>query len=83
MRLLAWRFYWVHGGFTASDYAGKLQGALGRITGWGDDGANIVIYTPLPDTKDSEQVAAARLQSYLDSQGAALAAALRQTRGRD
>ena len=83
MRLLAWRFYWVHGGFTASDYAGKLQGALGRITGWGDDGANIVIYTPLPDTKDSEQVAAERLQSYLDSQGDALATALRQTRGRD
>lgn len=83
MRLLAWRFYWVRGGFTASDYAGKLQGALGLITGWGDDGANIVIYTPLSDAKDSDVAAAKRLQSYLDSQGDALAAALRQTRGRD
>ncbi len=82
-RLLAWRFYWVNGAFTSSDYAGKLQGALGRITGWGDDGANIVIYTTLPDGQDSEQLAAARLQSYLDSQGDALVAALRQTRGRD
>ena len=83
VHILAWRFYWVRGGFTASDYAGKLQGALGRISGWGDDGANIVIYTPLSDAKESEADAAARLQSYLDSQGDALVAALRQTRGRD
>lgn len=82
-RLLVWRFYWVHGAFTASDYAGKIQGALGRISGWGDDGAHIVIYTPLSDTKESEVEASARLQSYLDGQGDALVAALRQTRGRD
>lgn len=82
-RLLAWRFYWVHGTFTASDYAGKIQGALGRISGWGDDGANIVIYTPLSDAKEAEADASALLQSYLDSQGSALAQALRQTRGRD
>lgn len=82
-RLLAWRFYWVHGAFTASDYAGKIQGALGRISGWGDDGANIVIYTPLSDANDAETDGAVRLQSYLDSQGDALVAALKQTRGRD
>jgi len=82
-RLLAWRFYWVRGTFTASDYAGKIQGALGRISGWGDDGAHIVIYTPLSDAKESEIDASARLQSYLDSQGDALVAALEQTRGRD
>ncbi len=82
-RLLAWRFYWVRGAFTASDYAGKLQGALGRITGWGDDGANIVIYAPLSDAQDAQSEAAARLQSYLNSQGDALVAALEQTRGRD
>ncbi len=82
-RLLAWRFYWVHGAFTASDYTGKIQGALGRISGWGDDGANIVVYTPLLRDKESEVDASARLQAYLDSQGDALAAALRQTRGRD
>jgi len=85
-RFLAWRFYWVHGVFTASDYVGKLQGALGRISGWGDDGANIVIYAPLSadmDAKGAEADAAARLQAYLDSQGDALAAALKQTRGRD
>lgn len=82
-RLLAWRFYWVHGTFTASDFVGKLQGALGRINGWGDDGANIVIYAPLPDTPDGEAQAAARLQAYLSSQGDALVAALKQTRGRD
>jgi EpsI family protein len=82
-RLLAWRFYWVHGAFTASDYAGKIQGALGRISGWGDDGANIVIYTPLSDATDAEIAASARLQSYLDTQGDALVAVLEQTRGHD
>lgn len=82
-RFLAWRFYWVHDAFTASDYAGKMQGALGRLSGWGDDGANIVIYTPLSDAKDAEVDAALRLQSYLDSQGGALVVALQQTRGRD
>src|SRR5574337_957322 len=82
-RLLVWRFYWVYGAFTASDYAGKIQGALGRISGWGDDGANIVIYTPLSDAKEAEADASALLQSYLDSQGDALMQALRQTRGRD
>ena len=64
---LAWRFYWVHGVFTASDYVGKLQGALGRISGWGDDGANIVIYAPLSaemDVKQAEADAAARLQVF-------------------
>ncbi|WP_238323191.1 exosortase A [Acidovorax sp. JHL-9] len=81
-RLLAWRFYWVHGTFTASDYAGKIQGALGRLSGWGDDGAHIVIYTPLSDARESEAEASARLQSYLDSQGDALVVALEQTRGR-
>lgn len=81
-RLLAWRFYWVNGRFTASDYAGKIQGALGRTSGWGDDGANIVVYTPWPDS-ESQADAAQRLQAYLDTQGEALAASLRQTRGRD
>ena len=82
----AWRFYWGHGVFTASDYVGKLQGALGRITGWGDDSAHIVIYAPLSgemDAKEAEADAAARLQAYLDSQGGTLLAALKQTRGRD
>ena len=82
-RLLVWRFYWVHGAFTASDYEGKIQGALGRISGWGDDGANIVIYTSLSSTEASEVEASALLQTYLDSQGNALVAALQKTRGRD
>ena len=81
-RLLAWRFYWVNGTFTASDYTAKIQGALGRISGWGDDGANIVIYTPWPEA-ESQADAALRLQAYVDTQGHALIAALRQTRAGD
>ncbi|MDD2711654.1 MAG: exosortase A [Simplicispira sp.] len=79
-RLLVWRFYWVNGRFTASDPLGKIHGALGRITGQGDDGAHIVVYTPLLHAEEAQADAAARLQAYLDSQGAALTAALRQTR---
>ena len=82
-RLLAWRFYWVNNGFTASNYMGKIQGALSRITGRGDDGANVVIYTPLSNAENAVAEASARLQAYLDSQGDALAGMLQQTQGRN
>ncbi|WP_027994486.1 exosortase A [Simplicispira psychrophila] len=81
--LLVWRFYWVNGHFTASEVVGKLQGAWGRLTGRGDDGANIVLYTPLRSADEPLADAATRLQAYLDSQGEALVAALIKTRGQD
>src|SRR5690606_26086214 len=46
-RLLAWRFYWINGRFTGSDIQAKIQGALSRLRGHGDDGAIVVIYTPI------------------------------------
>ena len=82
-RLLAWRFYWVNNGFTASNYMGKIQGALSRITGRGDDGANVVIYTPLSSAENAVAEASARLQDYLDRQGDALAGMLEQPQGRN
>lgn len=81
--LLVWRFYWVNGHFTASEVVGKLQGAWGRFTGWGDDGANIVLYTPLLSADEPLADAAKRLQAYLDSQGDALVAVLIKTRRQD
>ena len=80
--MLDWRFYWVKNGFTASNYMGKSQGALSRITGRGDDGANVVIYTPLSSAENAVAEASARLQAYLDSQGDALPGMLEQTPGR-
>jgi exosortase A len=83
-RLQVWRFYWVNGRFTASDIAAKLQGALGRATGQGDDSAIVAVYTPLdrelPEAQAREQ-AAERLQAFLKTQGPGLQQALQSTRG--
>ena len=83
-RLQVWRFYWVNNRFTASDAAAKIQGALSRITGQGDDGAIVVIYTPLePNSTDAEARAAATvvLRSFVQTHGGAIEAALQATRG--
>jgi EpsI family protein len=83
-RLQVWRFYWVNGRFTASDIAAKLQGALGRVTGQGDDSAIVALYTPLnrelPEAQAREQ-ANERLQDFLKTQGPALQQALQATSG--
>jgi exosortase A len=83
-RLQVWRFYWVNGQFTASNIAAKLQGALGRATGQGDDSAIVALYTPLnrelPEAQAREQ-ATERLQDFLKTQGPALQQALQATRG--
>ena len=83
-RLQVWRFYWVNNRFTASDALAKIQGALSRITGQGDDGAIVVIYTPLDpqlNDADARAAAAAVLRSFMQSQGGAIEAALKTTRG--
>jgi exosortase A len=84
VRLQAWRFYWVNGRFTASDVQAKLHGALSRVMGQGDDGAIVVLYTPLnPQQPEPEARAEATtvLQQFLQTQGPTLEAALQQTRG--
>jgi exosortase A len=84
VRLQVWRFYWVNGRFTASDIAAKVQGALSRATGQGDDSAIVALYTPfdprLPQDQGREQ-ATAQLQAFLAAQGQALEQALQATRG--
>lgn len=83
-RLRAWRFYWVNDQFTASDVRAKLQGALSQISGRGDDGAIVVVYTAvnegLPEQQAQEQ-ADQRLRGFLDVAGVPLLTMLRQTRG--
>ncbi len=83
-RLQVWRFFWVNNRFTASDALAKIQGALSRITGQGDDGAIVVIYTPLDPQRteaDARAAATAVLQGFMQSQGSAIEAALQTTRG--
>jgi exosortase A len=45
-RLVAWRWYWVAGRYTASEYAAKLWLAYSRLLGRGDDSAVVVVFTP-------------------------------------
>ena len=78
-RLLAWRFYWVNGRLTGSDIQAKIQGALSRLTGHGDDGAIVVVYTPLAldgQEADALNAAKARLQAFAHAQGPSLEVAL-------
>ena len=82
-RLQVWRFYWVNNRFTASDALAKIQVRLSRITGQGDDGAIVVIYTPLAANLlegEARAAADAALQDFLRSHGAGLEASLKQTR---
>jgi len=82
-RLLVWRWYWVDDRFTASDAAAKLLGAWGRVRGWGDDGAIVVVYTPLDPQLTEAQAqerAQATLRAFVQANGAALQDSLRRTR---
>lgn len=44
--MLAWQWYWVDGAETASPYRAKWLQVRQRLTGGGDDAADIVIYAP-------------------------------------
>jgi exosortase A len=82
-RLQVWRFYWINDQFTASDVMAKLQGALSLVTGNGDDGAIVVVYTPFDsrlNQADASAAASAVLASFLQSQGTSVEAALQATR---
>ncbi len=53
-RLLAWRWYWINGRLTTSNYLAKAYNALDKLTGRGDDSAVIVVTTPI-DGADRRQ----------------------------
>jgi EpsI family protein len=46
-RLRVWYVYWVGGHFTTSDVRARVQLALNRLVGKGDDSAAIFFYAPL------------------------------------
>jgi len=45
-KMLAWRWYWIDGTQTSSDFLAKALQAKQRLTGKGDDSADIVIFAP-------------------------------------
>lgn len=81
-RLVAWQFFWVDGRATASPVQAKLWGAWQKLKGQGDDGAIVVIYTPVPQDEApgaALDAANAALQTFVSDQGGALMTALRAT----
>ena len=76
-RLLVWRWYWIDGHWTASDYLGSAYLALARLLGRGDDAAVIFVHTPAGDDRNAaEQV----LQEFVAAHGAALSRMLEEAR---
>ena len=74
-RLTVWQVYWVNGSLTASNARAKLQGALQRLLGRGDDAAVVVLYT----AKGTGDEGAQRLQTFVQANGAQLLQVLRTT----
>lgn len=60
--LLVWRCYWIDGRWTSSDVAAKFWGIASRLTGRGDDGAVLVLWT-LGEQRDASQH---RLRAFVD-----------------
>ena len=77
-RLLAWRWYWVDGRFTTSDYAAKIYQLVSRLEGRGDPTAWLVLYTRAETDEATAQSALASFASEMaPAIDAALAAATR------
>lgn len=74
-RLTVWQVYWVNDTLTASNARAKLQGALQRLLGRGDDAAVVVLYT----AKGTGDEGARRLQTFVQANGAQLLQVLRTT----
>jgi EpsI family protein len=76
--LQVWQTYWIDGELLTNDYRAKLRTAQLRLSGRGDDGASIVLFTKGED----EQQSAAVLTRFAQSQLPALLAELRSTQSR-
>jgi EpsI family protein len=77
-RLLVWQLYWVNGRLTASDSQAKIEGAISRLLGRGDDGAVLLFYTPYVEGEVG--AAEATLEAFVRSQLEPLQELLRTTR---
>nr|WP_255719716.1 exosortase A [Pelomonas sp. P8] len=77
-RLRVWQTYWINGRLMTSDWQAKLRGVWGRLLEQGDDAAVLIVYAD----KAAAGADDARLRAFLHQHGAALDAALAQTRDR-
>jgi EpsI family protein len=77
-RLRAWQVYWIGGNLMTSDVRARLQLAINRLLGRGDDGAVIFLSTRLQEARGDE--ADATLARFLGPNLAALTARLEAAR---
>ena len=77
-RLRAWQVYWIGGSLMTSDVRARLQLAINRLLGRGDDGAVIFLSTRLQEGRGEE--ADATLARFLGPNLAALTARLEAAR---
>ena len=73
-RLRVWQFYWVGGQLTTSDARAKLRLALMKLSGQGDDGAVVLLYTPMADDKQTSEPDSLLADFSRDNLGAVVAA---------
>jgi EpsI family protein len=76
-RLRVWFVYWVGGHFTTSDARARVQLALNRLMGKGDDAAAIFFYAPLPASGQADATDQA-LKDFVPSALPAVEALLRE-----
>jgi len=74
---LVWHWTWVDGRFTANDYIGKLRQAQAKLMMHGDDGAALMVSTPLGENPDTARAA---LRAFLEANLAPLQASLEAAR---
>jgi exosortase A len=74
---LVWHWTWIDGQFIANDYLGKLRQAQAKLMMRGDDGAAIMVATPVGEDADTARAA---LRAFLDANLAPLQATLEAAR---
>jgi exosortase A len=81
-RFRVWHWFWVDGRHTASPARAKVDTALARLMGRGDDSAVVVVYIAQGQEPSASAEADARLRAFLEVAAAPIAADLDATRER-
>jgi len=77
--LLAWQWYWIGGTQTSNSYAAKWIQAKQRLSGKGDDSANIVIFSPYDLRLDDISEA---MDEFIAQSSSKIQQSLEQARGK-
>ena len=66
-RLRVWSVYWLGGPLTTSDAEAKVRLAVNRLLGRGDDGAVLILHTPVSELPEDLAAADQRLADFVRS----------------